>query len=283
MQVIQGDLLSGNLLEPEIILDQSLIVKKENAENDVQDIDIDEEDNILLIEMQRRVDTPPINDADSSFEDPLHKSSNVPIKNTTKIKSKKCFKKESISSSSVLETHQEDSSSENLNPSSSNNEEKTLSKVDNTSMGSKSCRKSYYQPKTNRRELDKFLSEHIKLTCNICQKSMDTFRQLLKHSSEEHKERGYVICCESKHYDRISLVDHINYHLNPESFKCEQCSKVLKNRGGLLAHIQKCHEEKRFACDICSKKFPEKYKLEEHKLRHLPEEEKKFPCSDCGK
>lgn len=251
MQVGQDDFLSGNLLEPEIMLSQSLIIKEEedDDESDIDKSDIDksdmDEDHIPLIHIQRRIEKQLANSHHSSLKDPLDKSSNVRTKHIIK--------------------------------------ETTLSEVEKTSRENKSCRKSYYQPKTNRQEIDRFLAEHIKLTCNSCDNSFETFPQLLKHSSKEHKERGYVICCESKHYTRRSLVDHINYHLNPECFKCEQCPKVLKTRSGLLAHVQKCHGEKTYACDVCDKRFPKKYKLERHKMRHFPDEEKQFPCNECGK
>lgn len=143
-------------------------------------------------------------------------------------------------------------------------------------------RKSYYTPKTNRLEHDKFLQEHYKITCNKCHLPFDTFPLLCKHYSKEHNERGLVTCCEMKFFDRSLLVDHINFHLNPEYFKCKVCGKVLTQRRCLRAHM-KLHEEKQFQCNVCNKKFFQKTILERHKLTHLSQHEKKHPCSECGK
>ncbi|XP_061396129.1 zinc finger protein 184-like [Musca vetustissima] len=137
-------------------------------------------------------------------------------------------------------------------------------------------------PKINRVEYDKFLQEHFKMSCDKCSKTFERFRQLCQHFSQEHNEQGYVMCCATKFFNRRLLVDHINFHLDPEYFKCNLCGKVLTKRICLIGHM-KMHEEKKFACDKCDKKFVLKHKLDKHKLTHLPESEKKFPCNDCGK
>ncbi|XP_005189348.2 transcription factor grauzone isoform X1 [Musca domestica] len=137
-------------------------------------------------------------------------------------------------------------------------------------------------PKMNCAEYDKFLEEHFKITCDKCQKTFERFRLLCQHFSQEHNEQGYVMCCDTKFFNRHLLVDHINYHLDPEYFKCNLCGKVLTKRIFLISHM-KMHKEKKFACDECDRKFVLKYMLDKHKLTHLPESEKKFPCNDCGK
>ncbi|XP_073823765.1 uncharacterized protein [Musca autumnalis] len=143
-------------------------------------------------------------------------------------------------------------------------------------------RKTSTLPKINRVEYDKFLQEHFKITCDKCSKTFERFRLLCQHFSQEHNEQGYVTCCATKFFNRRLLVDHINFHLDPEYFKCNLCGKVLTKRICLIGHM-KMHEEKKFACDKCDKKFVLKHKLDKHKLTHLPESEKKFPCNECGK
>ncbi|XP_058986083.1 transcription factor grauzone isoform X3 [Musca domestica] len=156
------------------------------------------------------------------------------------------------------------------------NDKKRKNSSSNASQKIRSCSKRFASSN------DKFLFEHFKLTCDKCQKPFNRFRLLCQHFSQEHNEQGYAMCCNTKFFNRSLLVDHINYHLDPEYLKCKVCGKVFAKRK-YLHHHMKMHEEKKFACDKCDWKFAEKRKLDNHKLTHLPESEKKFPCNECGK
>ncbi|XP_061400992.1 transcription factor grauzone-like [Musca vetustissima] len=272
------DLLLENLLEPEIVigqpLDVAIVIKQENEETAiVPKIDSDNEDekdkSQSLTDDDREFmddfsgNSDDSEDSDSEDDLPLIQRSN---KSAAKTKS-------DVS----LESDDGSINPDPLQPRRRGRKKSTFDSKSNTA-----ARKSYYQPKTNRLEHDKFLQEHYKITCNKCHLPFDTFPLLCKHYSKEHNERGFVTCCEMKFYDRSLLVDHINFHLNPEYFKCKECGKVLTQRRCLWAHM-KLHEEKKFCCDVCDKKFVQKSKLERHKLTHLPQQEKKYPCSECGK
>lgn len=283
------DLHLENLLEPEIVIGQKLddvaiVIKQENEETAiVQKIDSDtEKDND--INQHNITDDDDDDDRDRDFMDDFSggdsddsedsdSDDDLPLihrrnrKSTRKSKSKR----------SLTSEKDYDDNSSNPDPLQPGDEKKSSSESK-----SNVPRKSYYQPKTNRLEHDKFLQQHYKITCNKCHLPFDTFPLLCKHYSKEHNERGFVTCCEMKFFDRSLLVDHINYHLNPEYFKCKDCGKVLTQRRCLWAHM-KLHEEKKFCCDVCDKKFVQKSKLERHKLTHLPAQEKKFPCNECGK
>lgn len=136
-------------------------------------------------------------------------------------------------------------------------------------------------PKRNKATYDSFLKEHFDITCDACFKPFETFALLVQHYSSEHKERGYVTCCETKFFFRHLLVDHIKYHLNPDYFKCTYCDNSFTTRRCLQVHIQ-LHEEKKYACSVCDKKFIKQSVLDNHKLKHFPPE-KTIPCKDCGK
>ncbi|TMW43966.1 hypothetical protein DOY81_010948 [Sarcophaga bullata] len=148
-----------------------------------------------------------------------------------------------------------------------------------------SCTQSYYTPKTNPHQHDKFITQHFKITCILCHIHMETFQSLCKHFEIEHKQLGYVVCCKKKFYRRSILVDHINRHLDPNYFKCELCGKALSDRRCLELHRRRHLEkpEKAHCCDTCGKGFSTNSVLNKHKLIHLPEEEKHFSCSECGK
>lgn len=142
--------------------------------------------------------------------------------------------------------------------------------------------KKEYLPRIEVEEYDNFLKKHFKMTCEKCEETFETFRDLCTHFGEVHDEQGYVYCCGEKFVNRPLLADHVNIHLNPEYFKCVLCGKVVNKRISLINHL-KLHEEKHFSCDKCDKKFIQKYLLDKHLLRHLPPSEKKFQCQECGK
>ena len=133
---------------------------------------------------------------------------------------------------------------------------------------------------------DEFISEHHQITCNLCQTPLETFTLMIKHFKEEHNQRGYVICCKRKFSYRTELVDHIQVHLNPEYFKCQQCDKNFASRSCLRIHVKKKHEgikEQGYECDLCGKILGDKYRLKFHKLIHEAEHQERLPCKECDK
>ncbi|XP_061402524.1 transcription factor grauzone-like [Musca vetustissima] len=141
-----------------------------------------------------------------------------------------------------------------------------------------------YPPKTKQEEADAFLTENIKITCDICQLAVKTFYELCKHFVQEHQQPGYVICCKKKFSSRSLLVDHVHCHRDPNYFKCNLCDKVMADRFCLKNHFKK-HQVKirSHICDTCGKAFTHPTNLKRHKLLHIPDEEKKYSCSECGK
>lgn len=105
----------------------------------------------------------------------------------------------------------------------------------------------------------------------------------MKHYKEEHNQRGYVICCNRKLYDRSDIMDHIKLHQNPELFKCKYCDKTLSSRVCLKLHIKNIHEHKTIECDICGKSLATESSLRMHKLLHDADNNEKIPCKQCDK
>ena len=135
-------------------------------------------------------------------------------------------------------------------------------------------------------EYDKFISENFQIVCSICQVSIENFIALRKHFREQHKKRGFVVCCKKKIFSRPLLVDHIHIHLDENYFKCKECEKVYSERSTLESHM-KMHKDRQqhryHACETCGKSFVGPAQLENHKLTHAPDYEKKYSCSECGK
>ncbi|XP_004522609.1 transcription factor grauzone [Ceratitis capitata] len=141
------------------------------------------------------------------------------------------------------------------------------------------------KPRHKTSEYDDYIAQHFKLSCFLCQKSLENFTVLKVHYREQHETNGYVKCCGKKLLRRSVLVDHIHFHNDPEFFKCQQCEKLLSDRHGLEKHVQFFHgsRERIYQCDICSKSFFRREVLARHYQLHAPEEEKQVKCTECEK
>lgn len=140
----------------------------------------------------------------------------------------------------------------------------------------------------NQQDDNKFIAEHYQqMNCELCNEPFEDFKGMKKHFQIKHQQNGYLSCCSRKYYQRSLFVDHLQCHLNPDYFKCKDCGKILSDRKNFQEHILRVHRPEdmalKHACDVCGKCFTKAYRLRQHKLIHLPEEERKFPCSHCGK
>ncbi|XP_055918365.1 zinc finger protein 729-like [Eupeodes corollae] len=136
------------------------------------------------------------------------------------------------------------------------------------------------------KEFDEIIRKHMNLSCDICSIQLSDFAELKLHFRLVHKRRGYAVCCNKRLNKRGLFVDHINVHNNPEYFKCTECGKILSDRICLHKHIISFHqteELKTFQCDYCPKKFAKQYLLDQHSVKHVPENEFTFICSECKK
>ncbi|KAI8128867.1 Cap-specific mRNA (nucleoside-2'-O-)-methyltransferase 2 [Lucilia cuprina] len=290
-----------DLAEPEILIDPptpapDLEANKETAitqpldELDLDDMPLKQACKRLRLENQ------------ITNKDPLEKSKKSKVNNKSKNKKKptkakattetKISEENAADESQVKEepldtndNHDSDSLSDNDNDDASYQPEK-----DSAETVESKRRKAYSKHRTNRKENDQFIAEHFKqMFCDLCQVPFEDFPAMQKHFTENHKQRGYVVCCKRKFFDRTRLVDHLHCHLNPDHFKCNECGKAMSDRISFDSHMLRVHRAsayevvKQHCCDVCGKSFTEAYVLRIHKLTHLPEEEKKFPCSDCGK
>ncbi|KAL5289519.1 hypothetical protein ACFFRR_009557 [Megaselia abdita] len=143
-------------------------------------------------------------------------------------------------------------------------------------------------------EWDQFLADFgFVFKCKICEYIGKDFRDLKGHFRVIHdKPRGYAMCCDRIFYKKEILVEHIQFHINPEHFKCNNCGMTFKASKSLEYHsIHTCKSintedvKKLFQCDECLKWFNSKFLLQRHKLSHMPLEERQWKCTaaDCGK
>lgn len=70
--------------------------------------------------------------------------------------------------------------------------------------------------------MDKQICDFFNMSCELCTIVFDSFRDVCSHYPDAHGVyRGYVKCCERKFFIRDTAIEHINWHSNPEMFKCE--------------------------------------------------------------
>ncbi|XP_037715869.1 transcription factor grauzone [Drosophila subpulchrella] len=130
-------------------------------------------------------------------------------------------------------------------------------------------------------EIDAKIAAHMRLTCDVCHEGQETFLLLCKHMLQEHRRKGYAICCNKKFYKRSFLTDHIDRHADPEKFKCTQCDKRFADKQCLRNHeLLKHHpeEEKTFICEQCPKRYTKQYLLDQHRVIH---KERNVVCDLC--
>lgn len=66
------------------------------------------------------------------------------------------------------------------------------------------------------------LSEYFKMMCDLCGVALSSYRDTKDHYKTIHDhEKGYLVCCSKKFYRLQNMLQHCEWHVNPESFKYE--------------------------------------------------------------
>ena len=133
---------------------------------------------------------------------------------------------------------------------------------------------------------DKQIRDYDKMKCELCSMQFKTFHEIRIHFRKIHNQKGYIECCNKKYYERNRIVQHIQVHLDPNSFSCQVCNKSYANQRSLENHNVLVHlpEEKRqFKCDKCEKSYGKSYQLSQHQMNHMPTSQKQFQCHECNK
>lgn len=152
-------------------------------------------------------------------------------------------------------------------------------------------------------DADTKIGEFFKLQCQLCQAIFSNFNDLRAHYRSAHLiNRGYIPCCNKKFTSRTAILEHIEWHTNPEIFRyiffsnlcficfnfqnlrCKICLKIYNDQIGLKLHMQHHaqSEEKVFSCDVCGRNYTMKHNLLQHlRLAHFSE--KNHKCPECNK
>ncbi|XP_059612114.1 zinc finger protein with KRAB and SCAN domains 7-like isoform X2 [Phlebotomus argentipes] len=137
------------------------------------------------------------------------------------------------------------------------------------------------------------MSKFYRLDCDLCAEGSKGGKKVFKklsvlcnHYTEVHNIKGYVICCGVKLIKPRAMAMHMARHLQPEAFRCPECSKMMTCPKILQYHVQNhLPEEKRpLACPDCPRRFSYSSALVAHSISHQPESQRAaHVCDECGK
>ena len=125
------------------------------------------------------------------------------------------------------------------------------------------CEKVYYHEKSLTRHVE---SNHYGVeskvhTCDICKKKFRFEGKLSKHVSEVHIGTTYKCkICDRIFTRSYTLRNHVlRFHKGKrEVYSCENCDYVTHYKFQLSRHKSSFHEQIKFQCDECPKKYSDK-------------------------
>ncbi|XP_011300166.1 zinc finger protein 41-like isoform X2 [Fopius arisanus] len=127
---------------------------------------------------------------------------------------------------------------------------------------------------------------HLKLHCKRCKKKFETVELVNQHMKDVHgvplKIKRLYSCpqCDRKFTRRSVMEDHKNTHSGKTPQTCTICHKKFRTYAARWAHVQR-HGSNGFFCDYCQKKFLNKRHMKSHIMSHRPPEEWEYICEVC--
>ncbi|XP_073833517.1 uncharacterized protein isoform X2 [Musca autumnalis] len=93
------------------------------------------------------------------------------------------------------------------------------------------------------KELDDIIGQwRPKLECHVCHKEYKTFTLFHSHYRDAHPaEKCYISCCGCKFPGRHDIVEHIQYHRDPNAFKCPICGRRFMRNRNVALHVMARH------------------------------------------
>lgn len=105
------------------------------------------------------------------------------------------------------------------------------------------------------KEFDRYFTYH----CDECHDpdtaASLTFRcyeEFRDHCEEQHGElKLKATCCGKTFLYRTIMIDHLLFHVQPETLVCPHCQLPFTRFQKLKAHIEKAHTASDFKCGAC--------------------------------
>ncbi|XP_062563105.1 zinc finger protein 569-like isoform X2 [Armigeres subalbatus] len=129
--------------------------------------------------------------------------------------------------------------------------------------------------------------------CDLCGKGFPTKKQIAAHLIRHRNPRkkhysclpGCYICdfCGKEFRFQMTMKRHVfNAHTNQNTFKCDQCDKVLASLEGLKLHLRSHSQDQSIMCELCGRSFPQPYRLKVHMESHM-RAGNEYRCHICNR
>lgn len=118
-----------------------------------------------------------------------------------------------------------------------------------------------------KRDLDQHTLTHKnkkQFNCNNCHKAYSSKHLLNEHIIKHDRNKIQFKCshCSKEFFKKSVYHTHLQTH--EKNFECTTCSKVLKTKYNLTAHLRKHKGPPTIPCEFCDKKYYTKERLKQH-------------------
>lgn len=118
--------------------------------------------------------------------------------------------------------------------------------------------------------------------CFICDESFDKIWTKNKHVKVDHKNERVCKICNTKCKTPISLETHVKFHFRDYGFMCEICSKTFRYRNRLNSHMALHHAKAaEMICDLCGLSTKFKNNIKRH-MKSVHMKLREFQCDQCS-
>uniref|UniRef100_A0A336LR60 CSON011076 protein n=1 Tax=Culicoides sonorensis TaxID=179676 RepID=A0A336LR60_CULSO len=142
------------------------------------------------------------------------------------------------------------------------------------------CQKSI---RTKKELNNHMISHESPIECEICHVKLKNSKCLKRHVKIHNPDKSFKCSyCEAAFNCRNNQYVHERYvHKTGKQYMCPFCAFITYNPSSMKEHHKRFHSNTRFKCDECSKEFKTSEDLKVHKTIHI-QTEKNIPCPECG-
>ena len=123
--------------------------------------------------------------------------------------------------------------------------------------------------------------------CGVCDFKTKTKDSLRRHFTAMHSKEEDQTCVQCNICNvTVKSQKHLKSHIKKmheerkDKFTCNDCGKQLLSKLSFKLHREAIHEQKKYACDICDRKFTQKTPLNTH-MKRIHFQEANYNCSKC--